>query len=240
MQLCIDAAKDTESSQSEEVDFFRETVYPILNKKENFIAMQEDSKYFESLQWENELMNVAVSVDKGLEVLKNNNSVSFTGEETKWCNFIVLECSPLRKTKSGNNYYEAVLMDVSGNLIARRFSEPITAPYVKVYVHSNEERYYVTKCDKYAPRPLERGDYNLDEVSFVSRLKEHTSIPPERYFRHFTRQPDETHTKRVISDATGTVWYMTEKQFKSMIPNAIVYPSNFKEQVAECRAAACR
>ena len=112
--------------------------------------------------------------------------------------------------------------------------------YVKLYVHSNEERYYVTKCDKYTPRPLERGDYNLDEVSFTTRMRERTSISPERYFRAFSQKPDETHTKKVISDATGKVWYMTEEHFESMKPSAVVYPSNFKEQVAECRAAACR
>ena len=146
LETCLDHTDD-----ESEIDFYAETIYPILKRKENSIYLQSDEEYIECLSWENELMGTAMSTEKGINILKDNHSEKYDGSAPGYCNFLVLSCSEKKTTKKGNTYYEVLLSDVTGYTITRRFSEKITSACARLYVQADSKKYFTTDCSKEKP-----------------------------------------------------------------------------------------
>lgn len=219
------AQAQKQADTEENVDFYAEKVYPVLNAKENFISLQSGEEYFEALQWENTLMGIGLSIKNGLQILQSNKNTEPYHGGGEWCNFVVLSCSAARTTKNGKVYYEATLSDVDGNLVSRRFSQPMTSACVRAYVYPEDKKYFIMDCTKYQPKALARAQYNLDEA----RLSEAQKI---------ILKPVQTatHSIEVISDATGKPMYVQPKVFERLKEMNYLYEADFKRIFANAGA----
>lgn len=206
-------------TQNETLDFYEEKVYPIL--KENLLVMQSSEESFENLQWENELMGIGLSLKNGIKILKTHrNTKPYTGE-CEWCNFAVAACSEAKTTKNGHVYYEATLVDVDGNFVTRRFSQPVASACVRVWVNAEDQRYFITDCENYPVKPLTRVQYSVDEANI-----------PTAMLPLFQETPDDAHSAELVFDGSGKTVYVRPKIFAELEKRYLIYETSFQKVLA--------
>ena len=100
-------------------------------------------------------------------------------------------------------------MDIKGNMIKRRFDQPIASACIRAFVYEEDKKYCITKCAQHKPEPLTKTQFNLDVATLSEEFKQ----------KVLKSEPTPTHTQEVIADDNYRAYYVRPNIFYAMKEN---------------------
>ncbi len=228
LTVCEGCLKEA-SKEAPSEDYYAENVYPILHKRENFIACQTSHQYFECLKWEKDLFGIGINIEDGIQTLNSHNAKPYDEFNDSYGDFIVIDCSDAMKTKSSNRtYYQATLCDVAGNVFTRRFNEPLTSACVHLKVFDKDHKYNIMELNDSTFRELTKKQENLNFESFMRQCP--------RGLEYLSEQPTPVRQVPLINDETGKKCYVNKKVYGQLKSLNMIYEGDFHKLFNEALA----